>query len=239
MIEEARRTAIVVGASSGIGEALARQLTAEGWRVCLMARRLSRLEAIAETLSRDALARHIDLSDAETAAATLTAVIDELGGADLVVMSSGTGYPNTALDWPPDRETLAVNVVGFAAVAQAAMRHFIARGRGHLVGITSIAALRGFAPTAAYAGSKALQSLYLESLRDLARLRRLPIAVTEAQPGFVATAMMQSERVFWVASAAVAAQQIMRAIRRRRKHAYITRRWAIIALLLRCLPRPG
>jgi len=83
------------------------------------------------------------------------------------------------------------------------------------------------------------QSIYLDGLRDLARLRKLPITITEAQPGFVDTAMMKATRPFWVASPEVAARQILRAVRRRGKHAYITRRWAIAAWLLKLLPRAG
>jgi short-subunit dehydrogenase len=139
-----------------------------------------------------------------------------------------------------------VNVIGFMKLAQAAMRYFLKRGRGHLVGITSVAALRGNRDAAAYAASKAFQSVYLDGLREFATKSGLPIAVTEAQPGFVATAMMKTDQplspfVRWlaVASPEKAAKQIARAIRRRAKHAYITRRYAVAAFVARFLPRPG
>jgi short-subunit dehydrogenase len=231
-------TAVIIGASSGIGEALARQFAAAGWRLGLLARRLDRLEALAAEFGT-ASARRIDLTNPEEAAAILERFLDEIGGADLIIISSGAGHLNPALDWAPERETLAVNVAGFAAAAQVAMRHFLARGRGHLVGITSIAALLGNANGAGYAASKAFQSVYLDGLRDLARRRGLPIAVTEAQPGFVDTPMMKTDRPFWVATPAQAAAQILRAVERRAKHAYITRRWGLIAFLLRRRPRPG
>jgi len=115
-----------------------------------------------------------------------------------------------------------------------------------MVGISSIAALRGNGAGAAYAASKAFQSVYLDGLRDLVRQSGLPIAVTEVQPGFVDTAMMKPERPLptvakWllVSSAASAAQQIMRAIRKRAKHAYITRRYGLVAFILKLLPRAG
>jgi short-subunit dehydrogenase len=139
-----------------------------------------------------------------------------------------------------------VNVTGFAAMAQVAMRHFLGRGRGHLVGITSVGALRGNGPGATYMASKAFQSVYLDGLRALARDSGHAIVVTEVQPGFVDTAMMKPERPLppivrriLVASPATAARQILRAIQNKRKHAYITKRYALVAFVLKFLPRPG
>jgi short-subunit dehydrogenase len=176
----------------------------------------------------------------------LEQVLDELGGADLVVISAGTGHNNHDLHWELDVDTVTVNVPGFMAVAQVAMRHFLRRGRGHLVGISSIAALRGNGAGAAYAASKAFQSVYLDGLRDLARHSGHPIVVTEVQPGGVDTAMLKPARPLpavvrrlFVASPATAARQILRAVQKRKKHTYITRRYALVAFILKLLPRPG
>jgi short-subunit dehydrogenase len=238
-------TAVIVGASSGIGEALARELNREGWRLGLLARRLDRLEALRETLSPETVVRRIDVTQRD-APAIFEQVLQELGGIDLVIISAGTGHANRDLNWELDADTLNVNVLGFVAIAQAAMRHFLWRRRWHLVGISSVGALRGNAPAAAYSGSKAFQSVYLDGLRDLARQSGYPIAVTEVQPGFVDTAMMKPERplpplVRWllVSSPETAARQILRAVRKRAKHAYITRRYAVVALFLKLLPRAG
>jgi short-subunit dehydrogenase len=237
------RTAVIIGASSGIGEALAHQLDREGWRLGLLARRLDRLEALRQTLAPGTVVRRIDVTRGD-AAAILDEVIETLGGVDLAIISAGTGH-NEALHWELDVETVAVNVLGFMAMAQVAMRHFLKRGRGHLVGISSVAALRGNR-AASYAASKAFQSVYLDGLRDLARHGGHPIVVTEVQPGFVDTAMMKPDRPLpavvrrlFVASPAKAARQILRAVQKRKKHAYITRRYAVVALLLKLLPRPG
>src|SRR5215475_12084215 len=113
MNEHTRRTAVIIGASSGIGEALARQLDRDGWRLGLMARRLDRLEAIARDLRAGALLRDVDVSEPLAAVAALTQLIGELGGADLVIISAGTGHLNEALAWEADQETVAVNVLGF------------------------------------------------------------------------------------------------------------------------------
>ena len=239
------RTAVIIGASSGIGEALAHQLNREGWRLGLLARRLDRLEALRQTLTPDTLVRRIDVTH-DDAAAIFDEVFDELGDVDLVIISAGAGHNNRDLNVELDVDTVTVNVLGFMKTAQVAVRHFLRRGRGHLVGISSIAALRGDGAGAAYSASKAFQSVYLDGLRDLARQSGLPIAVTEVQPGFVDTAMMKPERPLptlarWllVSSPAMAAQQIVRAVRKQTKHAYITRRYALVAFILKLLPRPG
>jgi short-subunit dehydrogenase len=238
------RTAVIIGASSGIGEALAHELNRAGWRLGLLARRLERLEALRETLAPGTVVRGLDVTQLDAAAA-LEHVLEELGGADLVIISAGTGHNNPDLRWDLDVDTVTVNVLGFMAVAQLAIRHFLSRGRGHLVGISSIAALRGNR-AAAYAASKAFQSVYLDGLRELVRKSGHPIVVTEVQPGAVDTAMLKPDRPLpavarrlFVASPAKAARQIIRAIQKRRKHAYITRRYALVAFILRLLPRSG
>jgi short-subunit dehydrogenase len=236
--------AVIVGASSGIGEALARELHRAGWRLALVARRRERLEALREALAPDTVVRVLDVVHPD-APSILEEVFDALGGADLVIVSAGAGHNNPDLLWELDAETVTVNVVGFTAVAQVAMRHFLKRQRGHLVGITSIAALRGN-PAAAYAASKAFQSVYLDGLREVARRSGHPIAVTDVQPGAVDTAMLKPDRPLpalvrrlFVASPEKAARQILRAIHKRKKHAYITRRYGPVAVVLKLLPRPG
>ena len=245
MVSHASRTAIIIGASSGIGEALAHQLHRAGWRLALLARRGGRLNAIQETLGADTIVRQLDVA-APDSGADLTALFDELGDVALVIISAGTGHNNRSLRSELDADTVSVNVRGFMTMAQVAMRHFLARGRGHLVGVTSVGALRSNAAGAAYCATKAFQSTYLDGLRDLADQSGHPIAVTEVQPGFVDTAMMKPEQPltpfakrFLVASPQKAAGQIMRAIEKRRKHAYITKRYAIAATLIRLLSRPG
>jgi short-subunit dehydrogenase len=238
------RTAVIVGASSGIGEALAHELSRAGWRLGLLARRLERLEAIRATLGPETVVRGLDVAQRDSAA-TLEQLLEELGGVDLVIISAGAGHNNPELQSELDVETVMVNVLGFMAMAQVAMRHFLRRGRGHLVGISSIAALRGN-PAAAYAASKAFQSVYLDGLRALARQSGHAIVVTEVQPGGVDTTMLKPARPLpplvrrlFVASPTKAARQILRAVQKQKKHAYITKRYALVAFLLKLLPRPG
>jgi len=184
----------------------------------------------------------IDLRDPEAAIAVFDALVGELGAVDLVVISSGVGHENPTLEWPPEAQTVAVNVAGFTALAGAAMRHFEGRRTGHLVGLSSLAALHGHGDAPAYGASKAFVSRYLQALRHRAAARKHKIVVTDIQAGFVDTAMAkgegegEGERLFWVAPVETAARQIVAAIRRKRSHAYVTRRWRIVAWMLRILP---
>jgi short-subunit dehydrogenase len=116
------------------------------------------------------------------------------------------------------------------------MKLFLAQGYGHLAGISSIAALRGSWEAPAYNASKAFASNYLEGMHAKAVKSGKPIYVTDIQPGFVDTAMAQGEGLFWIASPQKAANQILEAIRKRKRHAYITRRWRLIGWILKLLP---
>lgn len=232
------KRAIVVGATSGIGLALAKLLAADGYTVGLASRREPLLQQAQQQIGHPAHIQPIDVTRPDDAMHLLENLISDLGGLDLLVISAGTGFINTHLDWPPERETIDTNVTGFAAVANVALRHFIRQGHGHLVGISSIAALRGNGDAPAYNASKAFMSNYLEGIRLKVAKLGLPIAVTDVRPGFVDTAMAKGEKKFWVATPDVAARQIYRAIRRRKKRAYITRRWSLIAALLKLMPDP-
>jgi len=230
------KRAIVIGASSGIGRALALRLAREGWAVGLTGRRVPLLMELQAEIGPRAFVQPMDVSDTARAMTLLEALIAAMGGVELIVINAGTGHINPDLDWEPEAETVGVNVAGFAAMANVAYRHFVRRGAGHLVGISSIAALRGSGHAPAYNASKAFVSLYMDGLRHkLARLRS-PVAITDVQPGFVRTAMAQGPHVFWAASPEQAAECIWQAIRRRRKRVIITRRWRLVAWLMRIVP---
>ena len=232
----AARNAIIIGASSGIGEALAKDLAQRGYNLGLAARRAEMLHQLSSTLPTRCAVRAIDVSDTETAIRELEGLIADLGDVELFVISAGTGHLNPELAWEKERETLATNVMGFAAMANVAVAHLTTRGAGQLVGISSIAAIRPHGSAPAYGASKAFVSSYLAALRHRFAQARLPITVLEVQPGFVDTAMAQGDGLFWVAPREKASSQIMKAIDQKRPHIYITRRWRLIAWVLRLLP---
>lgn len=230
------KKAIIIGSSSGIGWELAKVLSSKGYILGLAARRLDKLKELQGQLNQPSFIQSIDLAEVSAAMGKLQELITTMGGTDLIVISSGTGHINFELDFAKEKETIDVNVVGFSAMASVAMHHFIGQGYGHLVGISSIAALRGGREAPSYNASKAFVTNYLEGIRCQVKKRNLPIAVTDIQPGFVNTAMAQGEGLFWVASPAKAALQIAEAIQRKKRQAVVTRRWWFIACLLKMMP---
>ena len=230
------KKAIIIGSTSGIGRELAKLLTEHGYCVGIAGRREEELEKLRSELPDKFFVRRMDIAEPESAVKILEELVTEMQGLDLLVVSAGVGHVNPELSWKKEKETIDVNVSGFTAIADAGMLHFLKQGRGHLVGISSIAAFRGGAESPAYNASKAYVSNYLEGLRFKAGKSGMPISVAEIIPGFVDTNMAKSENLFWVAPVRKAALQIFKAIRKKKARAYITKRWRIIAWLLKLLP---
>jgi short-subunit dehydrogenase len=230
------KKAIIIGASSGMGRELAKVLVRHDYIVGVTGRRAELLQELQAGLSDKCHMRTMDVADAPTAIATFNDLVTEMDGLDLVVISAGTGHGTPDLQWPNEKDTIDTNVLGFTAIADAAFNHFVNQGHGHLVGISSIAAIRGGRYAPAYNASKAYICNYLEGLRHTAINTKLPIYVTDIQPGFVDTRMAQGDQIFWRSSTEKAAKQIYRAIERKKPHAYVTRRWRLIAWVLKVLP---
>ncbi|MDP9080059.1 MAG: SDR family NAD(P)-dependent oxidoreductase [Bacteroidota bacterium] len=231
------KKAIVVGASSGIGYQLAVLLAANGYKVGITGRRDQLLLNLQKTNPEQFVVSVFDVTDIIDVPLKLKELTDELGGLDLLVLSSGTGKINPTLDTSIEQGINALNVAGFTAVANWSCNFFQKQGFGHFAAITSIAGIRGSRQAPAYFASKAFQINYLEGLRQKAKQTRLPIYVTDLRPGFVDTDMAAGENLFWVARVEKAARQILNAIDNKRDVAYITKRWRIIAFLFWILPK--
>jgi short-subunit dehydrogenase len=230
------KKAIIIGASSGIGRELAKILTKNGFALGLAARRLQLLNELRSELPNGAAVKMINVAEPIQAMNALSELIEEIRGVDLIVFASGTGDINKELDWKLENKCIATNVLGFTAIANVAIKYFLAKKSGHFVGISSIAALRGGKEAPAYNASKAFISNYLEGVRQKIAKTKYPITITEIMPGFVDTQMAKGEGLFWVASAEKAATQIYQAIINRKTHAYVTKRWRLVAWLLKALP---
>lgn len=231
-----RQNVVIIGASSGIGRELARVFSDNHYVVGVTARRLELLSEMKKELPGILAVQRMDVASPDEAINIFEALIKEMGGIDIVVINAGIGFINPDLIWEKEKSTIDVNVIGFTAMANVAMRHFLSKGSGQLVSISSIAAIRGCGEAPAYNASKAYISNYMEGLRKKVAKLGLPIVVTDIQPGFVDTAMAKGEGLFWVAPVEKAALQIFNAIRNKKVHAYITKRWRIISCLLKIMP---
>lgn len=230
------KKAIVIGASSGVGRELTKLLAANDYAIAIVARRTSLLNELQNELPNGALVRQLDVSNSNESVSVLAELIEEMTGVDLIVFAAGYGELNENLDWELEHASIATNVMGFTAVANIALKHFIKKKSGHLVAISSVAALRGGKASPAYNASKAFISNYLEGLRQKVTCLGLPIIITDIKPGFIDTDMAKGDGLFWVASAKKAARQIYDAINKRKSHVYVTKRWRLIAWLLRIMP---
>jgi short-subunit dehydrogenase len=231
------KKAIIIGATSGIGRELAELLVSKNYMVGITGRRTELLAELKQVKPDSFIVSTFDITETKTIVQHLEELTTELGGLDLLFISSGTGDLNDHLNFSAEKRTIDTNVMGFTCVADWAFNYFENQKHGHLAAITSIAGLRGGRRAPAYNATKAYQINYLESLRQKANHLRLPIIVTDIRPGFVKTNMAKGEGQFWVAPVEKAAKQIFIAIRHKKKVAYITHRWRLIAILLRLIPR--
>jgi len=229
------RRAIIVGASSGLGLELARIMARDRWSLGLAARNMDALETLSKELGTDVHLQRLDVTQTGLVPAALDAMAEALGGVDCVIISSGVSPYNRKLEWGIEDATLATNVMGFAACANWAAHRFFEQKAGHLVGISSVASLRGSPQVPAYNASKAFVSHYLEGLR--LNLGRYGVSVTDIRPGYIDTPMTQGQRgMFWLLDARAASLQIYCAILRKRRVAYIPRRWGFLAKLILVAP---
>jgi short-subunit dehydrogenase len=234
--------ALVVGASSGIGEALARRLAADGARVALVARREDELRRIMGEINdtageERAIAVAHDVRADNEARSLVQEIARRLGGLDLAIYAAGA-MPEVAIDeydTAKDREMLEVNLVGAVAWLNPVAERMARLGRGTIVGIGSVAGDRGRAPNPVYCTSKAGFHAYLEALRN--RVAKIGVKVVTIKPGFVDTAMTRGkEGLFWVISADRAAEIILKKAGKGVVTAYVPARWRLVMIIVRSIP---
>ena len=237
------KKAIVIGASSGIGKAIAKELAQHHYLVGITARRLDLLLELKKEFPKNIYVQQMDVLEPEQAQNQFFDLIDKLGGLDLVVINAGI-WPDIdpkllpsggSISWTNEKDTINVNVTGFTAIANVAMNYFIQQRFCHLVGISSVDAVRGSASGPAYCASKAFVSTYMEGMRNKCIQLGIPIDITDVRPGYVATYEIPPD-AYWVATPKEAAKQIYEAIVDKKKVAYVTKRWQLIAWLLQIVP---
>lgn len=234
-MDHSRKKAVIVGASTGIGRALAKKLSSEGYVVGLTGRSLERLEKLQKELPGESIARELDVRDLREAMHTLRNLIMILHGMDLIIINAGVHFQNERLNWNSEEEMIKVNALGFAGIANVAANYFAEHHAGCIVGISSVASHRGSGRAPAYNASKSFMSNYMEGLRQ--KFSATPVKVIDIRPGFVDTEMIRGRKgLFGIISPEQAANDIYQAIQKGKRIAYVPSWWKIVMWFFTRLP---
>jgi short-subunit dehydrogenase len=229
---------VVVGASSGIGEAIARQLAQAGADVAIVARRQSELERLAGERPGKLRPYAHDVANVDEVPELFERIERELGGIDGLIYAAGVmpKIEESEYAFEKDRAMVTVNLLGAMAWMNQAAARFEAARSGTILGISSIAGERGRRGNPAYCATKGALSTYLESLRN--RCSRYGVNVVTIKPGFVDTAMTRGMKgLFWLISAEKAAKTALALARKGKSAAaFVPSRWALVAFVVRNLP---
>jgi short-subunit dehydrogenase len=239
-----RRRGIIIGASQGLGAALARRLAREGYTLALLAPNQDGLELICNEINRDASEEraHIyvhDVTEYEKVPTLLRRIVADLGGLDLVAFVAGVNYPPGGLDkynFENDRKMIEVNLLGAMAWLTPVAEMFQSAHMGQIVGISSVAGDRGRVGNPGYNTSKAGLTAHLEALRN--RLTRHDVNVLTVKPGFMETAMIKATQgpTLFMVTPEKAADDIWNAMQKRKQVIYTHSIWRWIMLAIQHTP---
>lgn len=241
-----KQVILITGASSGLGEGMAREFARRGHDLALCARRLDRLQMLAKELQRQHTGirisiREVDVNDARQVSQAFDEFSRTFGHIERVIVNAGRGgaAPLGTGDVTSALQVAQTNFVGAVAQCDAAMRVFRKQGSGHLVVLSSVSAVRGMpGGMATYAASKAGVATLAEGLRNEMKAAGLPIQVTTLMPGFIHTALNahQTSKPFAV-DIDTGCRALVNAIEAQPDVAIVPRwPWRLIAKVLRWLP---
>lgn len=228
---------IIIGATSGIGEGLARICIKKGYRVGITGRREKRLRSLKDELGENIFFIRMDVTKHKESREGLRSLIDEMGGMDIIVLNAGISNFHGSDQLSVEQKVINVNVSGFVQLFKESYNYFEKQGHGQIVGISSVAALFGYGRSAVYNASKSFISLYMQGYRQKAKRADSDIRITDIKPGFVESEMTEgNENLFWVASTEKASEQILKAIEKKKNLAYVTKRWRLMAWIFKLIP---
>ncbi len=228
--------AIVIGASSGMGNEVARLLLKDGWTVGVAARRTEPLQMLANEYPGKVSIKKIDVM-ADDAGKLLPELIETMGGMDLYFHAAGVGWQNHELAEDKEMRTVATNGMGFTRLVGTAYRYFAEKGSGHIAVISSIAGTKGLGAAPAYSATKAFQNVYVQALEQQAHMRHLNIRFTDIRPGFVRTALLNDGTSYpMLLNPHDVAKDIVQSIYRHRHVRVIDWRYRILTAMWDLLP---
>ncbi|MBQ2364513.1 MAG: SDR family NAD(P)-dependent oxidoreductase [Alistipes sp.] len=238
------KQAIIIGATSGIGQAVAKRLLDEGWRIAIAGRREERLKALQQQYGTDRVTyRVMDVTD-PSAVEILDELLKEVATPEVLLYAAGIGRQNPDLEEGMELRTVKTNCEGMVRIVD----HFInyvkrtpyytQKRKAHIAVITSVAGTKGIGQAPAYSATKSMQSAYLVALSQLRRMQRLPITVGDIRPGFVATEILNPEKHYpMLMTAETAARYIVRSFKRRSRILIFDWRYKLLVGFWRLIPR--
>jgi short-subunit dehydrogenase len=232
------KKAIIVGASSGIGEQVAYLLLQEGYSLGIAARRVEILKEIQNKYGAERV-KIIDLDvQKEEASKKLNDLINDLGGMDLYFHASGIGCQNIDLVSETEVEITKTNCEGFVRLVTLAFNWFYEnKKQGHIAVISSIAGTKGLGVSPAYSATKAMQNTYIQSLCQLSKIKKADISFTDIRPGFVETDLLNKSKHYpFLMKKEKCAKQIIKALKRKKRILIIDWKFRLVVLLWRLIP---
>lgn len=226
---------IIIGASSGIGRELAKHYINAGCIVGVAARRENLLEELKIISPSKVFVKKMDTTN-PNAKNELLELIEMCGGMDRFIYCSGTGYINKELDLEMEMQTVEVNVYGFTQLVIVAYHYFQQKGKGHIVGISSVAGTRAFSISASYSASKRFNMLYLKAISQLAKQKKENIKTTTILPGFIKTDLIKNRNYLLTTSLEKGGKLIFNAIQKEKQIAYCPSYWGLISKLMYLIP---
>ena len=232
------KKAIIIGASSGLGNEVSKLLLADGWHIGIAARRIDALKELQASNQKQVVTANIDVMDGESPR-HLEKLIADNGGMDLFFLTSGIGKQNPGLDENLEIRTVATNAMGFTRMVDTAFNWFATHGgKGQIAVISSIAGVKGLGMAPSYSATKAFQSTYIEALQQLAKMRNLDISFTDIRPGFVKTDLLNDGKSYpLLMNKEDASRQIVKAIYHKKSVQIIDWRYRILVFFWRLIPR--
>lgn len=230
---------ILVGATSGIGKEVALCMLQRGWQLGIAGRREDLLEELRKEYPEHVVVYPIDVMK-EDAAERLGHLIALRGGMDLFFLASGTGRQNCVLNEDIEVRTAETNVIGFIRIVTAAYRHFESVRGGHIAVISSIAGTKGLGSAPAYSATKRFQNTYIDALAQLSQIKNVPIRFTDIRPGFVKTALLNTEDHAYpmLMQPDKVARTIMRALDKKKRIIIIDWRYRVLVFFWKLIPGP-
>ena len=226
---------IIIGATSGLGRELAKHYIEAGDIVGITGRRENLLKEIQEINPSSVYIKQMDVTKHE-AQEQLYSLIKEMKGMDVFIYCAGTGYVNKELDMQKEMETMEVNVYGFTQLINIAYNYFAEKGKGHIVGIASVAGIRTLSICPSYCSTKHYNMMYLKAIRQLARINKHNIKVTTIMPGFIDTAIIENRDYPLTTNLDKGGKLIYKAIEKGRKRIFIPSYWGLISYFMLCIP---